>query len=81
MQPQFLLNGKIASEISVQDRGLHYGDGVFETIAVYQGSPLLWQAHMQRLQKGCRTLGFSLSDINELYEQAQELSRTIEKPY
>ena len=30
----FLLNGRNTDSIDVMDRGLNYGDGLFETIAV-----------------------------------------------
>jgi hypothetical protein len=41
-----LVNGEISAHISTADRGLHYGDGVFETIAVLGGMPRFWQLHM-----------------------------------
>ena len=41
----FLIDGQISEYLQVQDRGLHYGDGVFETIAVLQNSLLCWEAH------------------------------------
>ena len=40
------------------DRGLAYGDGVFETVLVQQGQPTLWAWHCARLMKGCYCLGF-----------------------
>lgn len=52
-----LVNGIQQEMISVFDRGLSYGDGLFETIAVVNGEPLLWPLHMQRLESGCRRLG------------------------
>lgn len=52
-----LINGQPAAHVSAQDRGLHYGDGVFETLAVRDGKPLLWERHMQRLHAGCARLG------------------------
>ncbi len=55
--PLILINGEISERISIWDRGLHYGDGVFETIAVHHGQPLLWQRHMVRLLEGCERLG------------------------
>lgn len=51
-----LVNGEIASLVSSSDRGLAYGDGLFETIAVHGGHPGLWQGHMDRLQRGCERL-------------------------
>lgn len=51
-----LVDGEIASHVPVTDRGLAYGDGVFETIAVEGGRPRLWQPHMDRLARGCERL-------------------------
>ena len=39
------------------DRGLAYGDGLFETVLVRDGRPLLWDYHVARLQRGCALLG------------------------
>ena len=54
--PYIQINGKETGDISVLDRGLQYGDGVFETIAVCDGAPLLWDQHWQRLHQGCAAL-------------------------
>jgi len=51
-----LINGQSADSISVLDRGLQYGDGLFETMAVIDGACPFWDAHMRRLQKGCPRL-------------------------
>ena len=42
--------------VSVRERGFRFGDGVFETIAVYGGVPYQWDVHMTRLQQGCEVL-------------------------
>ncbi len=39
------------------DRGLHYGDGVFETLAVIDGRVRHLERHVQRLQRGLARLG------------------------
>lgn len=54
-----LVNGNPGNSISIEDRGLLYGDGLFETILCEKGSPILFMEHMQRLQFGCRKLNFS----------------------
>ena len=41
-----LLNGQPATAISLQDRGLAYGDGLFETILIRNGKPLLLDEHL-----------------------------------
>jgi 4-amino-4-deoxychorismate lyase len=42
-----------------RDRGLAYGDGLFETILVHRGRPVWWDAHLARLQRGCDVLGMA----------------------
>jgi 4-amino-4-deoxychorismate lyase len=39
------------------DRGLNYGDGVFETLRVHAGAPVRWDAHWARLERGVDALG------------------------
>jgi len=52
-----LIDGQPGTSIPVLDRGLQYGDGVFETIAIMDGRPLCLDAHLHRLGAGCRALG------------------------
>lgn len=67
-----LVNGQEARHLPVTDRGLQYGDGVFETMALRHGEPLLWQRHLQRLAEGCARLGLRKPDDSLL---RQELNR------
>lgn len=55
-----LINGQHIREISARDRGLNYGDGVFETILVIRGKPVLWPEHLDRLTLACEALHLSL---------------------
>jgi 4-amino-4-deoxychorismate lyase len=55
-----LLNGKPAAGLPFADRGLAYGDGLFETIKVIAGSPQFLQQHLQRLQRDCQRLAITL---------------------
>ncbi|ALP54805.1 hypothetical protein Tel_09445 [Candidatus Tenderia electrophaga] len=68
-----LLNGHSAIDIGLQDRGLQYGDGLFETIAVRRGRLEFWQQHMQRLQAGCRRLQIPCPDSRLLLAEARHL--------
>ncbi|HCU90838.1 MAG TPA: aminodeoxychorismate lyase, partial [Gammaproteobacteria bacterium] len=43
-----LVNGIESSEISALDRGLAYGDGLFETLAVVDRKILNWARHIER---------------------------------
>lgn len=54
-----LVNGELSAHVSTADRGLHYGDGIFETVAVFRGQPRFWQGHMDRLAAGCGVLGLA----------------------
>ncbi len=53
-----LIDGIAAAGISPLDRGLHFGDGVFETIACLRGRPRFLALHLERLAHGCGRLGW-----------------------
>ena len=55
-----LINGEFKDTINANDRGLQYGDGLFETMAVFNGEINLWEEHWQRLKLGCKKLFISL---------------------
>lgn len=59
-----LVNGQAQQSLSVADRGVAYGDGVFETMYVQQGDIALWQYHYERLEKGLRALQIPLDPAN-----------------
>jgi 4-amino-4-deoxychorismate lyase len=50
------VNGEDSRQVDATDRGLQYGDGLFETIAVVGGTPRLHAAHLERLLRGCARL-------------------------
>lgn len=68
-----LVNGLSRRSLSLADRSVHYGDGLFETIAIVDGQPALWNEHMQRLSKGCEQLLLPPPDPAQLLEEAMEL--------
>lgn len=53
------VDGQPADALSLKDRGLAYGDGLFETIAVRGGQPLLLDRHLARLADGCSRLAIT----------------------
>lgn len=59
--------------LSALDRGLAYGDGLFETMAVVEGEPVLWDAHLARLTAGCARLGIPAPDPQQLAGEAARL--------
>ena len=43
MSPDSLIDGVPETRLALADRGLQYGDGVFETMAVRAGRPEFWE--------------------------------------
>ncbi len=70
-----LLNGKNKHNIDSSDRGFQYGDGLFETIEISNGTPVFFQQHIQRLVKGCHKLLIPIPDSELLLKEAIELSK------
>lgn len=66
-----LINGTPAQVIEAADRGLQYGDGLFETLAVVDGQPCLWKAHMNRLRSGCERMGIECPDESLLLRESR----------
>jgi len=52
------VNGVESDQLSINDRGLSYGDGLFETIAIINGQPHLLFEHLRRLELGLQRLKF-----------------------
>ena len=69
-----LLDGQLCDSPLLVDRGLAYGDGLFETIALCEGQLLCWAAHMARLQGGCAVLGLPAPDGAQLLREAQQVT-------
>ena len=70
---RWLVDGEPGALVSPEDRGLLYGDGVFETIAFHHRNSRLWPLHMQRLGLGCRRLGLPAPDEGLLHSEALQL--------
>jgi 4-amino-4-deoxychorismate lyase len=74
-----LINGKTVDCVASADRGLLYGDGLFETIAVIDGTMRHWLRHLDRLQAGCDRLGIPAVDGDELAHECQSLADGADK--
>ena len=48
------------ARVSAFDRGLLYGESLFETLKVVDGAPCLWRPHVERLTSACGELGLPL---------------------
>jgi 4-amino-4-deoxychorismate lyase len=55
-----LVDGVPGSMVPADDRGLLYGDGLFETIAFHHARAPLWDRHWARLSADARRLGLSM---------------------
>jgi 4-amino-4-deoxychorismate lyase len=73
---QVLVEGQPALGIDVLDRGLHYGDGLFETIACRGGHARFLELHLQRLAAGCERLGIGPPQRAGLAAQIRALAAT-----
>jgi 4-amino-4-deoxychorismate lyase len=67
-----MYNGTRTEVVPMANRGLAYGDGLFETIRVERGRAQFLQQHLQRLQRDCARLDISL-DASALRAEIDEL--------
>ena len=69
------VNGRPAAQVSALDRGLHYGDGLFETMACLNGRPRFLGLHLNRLADGCARLGLPPPDTAALEGQVRAIAQ------
>lgn len=68
-----LVNGKSGKLISIRDRGLLYGDGVFRTLLASNGRALHSQLHLQKIQHDCASLGIVCPALSQLSVELNEV--------
>lgn len=77
------IDGTEGRSVDVGDRGLQFGDGLFETLAAPGGVPRLLTAHLDRLERGCRALSIAMPDrallAGEIERAARKSPNTIVK--
>ena len=85
------LNGNICEEstphLTLNNRGLNYGDGVFETLKFADGKILFWEDHYFRLMASMRimrmeipmnfTMEFLESEIRRTFESIEEKNPSL----
>ncbi len=74
-----LVNGEINDWLAVSDRGLQYGEGLFETLLCVKGQPTLWSRHYQRLRLGCSVLSLPCPDENLLLSEIAQLTQNVNR--
>jgi aminodeoxychorismate lyase len=79
----FNYNGKIYKEstaiVSADNRGLRYGDGLFETIKIYNGDVLFATEHFNRLWKGMQLLQFDFPKLFTKEKLIEEIKQLVLK--
>ncbi len=73
-----LVNGHIGTQIDISDRGLQYGDGVFETLVFRANTVEFLEAHLARLQQGCARLAITFNAWPQLRAELQQVCDTLE---
>jgi 4-amino-4-deoxychorismate lyase len=68
-----LVNGSPSNVISIRDRGLLYGDGVFRTLRVSNGQAQHWPLHYQKLKHNCTAIGITCPDFSQLSAELEML--------
>ncbi|MBD8527686.1 aminodeoxychorismate lyase [Pseudomarimonas arenosa] len=73
-----LVDGVPTDRVPIDDRGLLYGDGVFETILLEYGQPLWWTQHIDRLCQGAQRLGMDAPAAKDWQRELDLLLRALD---
>src|SRR5215467_11993463 len=73
------VDGVRATRVSVLDRGLQFGDGLFETIACLKGRPRFLALHLERLEFGCERLQVPTPNLEEARAEILEMASGAER--
>ncbi|MDD2711222.1 MAG: aminotransferase class IV [Verrucomicrobiae bacterium] len=86
--PLVFLNRRFIPEneagVSVFDRGLLYGDGLFETVRVYDGKFFRLRAHIRRMYEGLKILGIKppfTQEEMEIFTRELAITNRVEKGF
>ncbi len=71
------VNGEIMpveeAVISIEDRGMQFGDSLYEVVRLYDGRPFRMKEHIDRMRRGAEVIGLDLSKAGDLEEILDEL--------
>lgn len=73
MNLRIFVGAERVDAVPADDRGLAYGDGLFETLRVHRGHVPWWDAHWTRLAGGAARLGLALPEATQVRDEAQSL--------
>jgi 4-amino-4-deoxychorismate lyase len=69
------INGRRATKLDYRDRGLQYGDGIFETMRVRGHQVRLLDFHLERLYAGCERLKIEGPEPPRLRGELERIAR------
>ncbi len=72
-----LINGLPDDKIAISDRGLQYGDGLFETMVYRAGTIEFIDAHFARLIDGCRRLNIEFAQAGKLNNELNIVCQSL----
>lgn len=81
MSETWWFNGKQTESLPTGNRGLAYGDGLFETMRLMDGTIPLFRYHLSRLQKGANRLGLIVDMVALQSAIDQAVSMSTEGQY
>lgn len=83
ISPAIWLDGNPADGLPLPDRGLDFGDGLFETLLLSKGRPLFPERHLLRLGRGLEILRFPdcLQRVQYCLDSAMEDLATRDWPW
>ena len=73
-----LINGRRASTVRATNRGLAYGDGLFETVGIRGSRLTLWEEHYRRLVRGGEVLGIEIPAAQVLERELRRVCGKVE---
>ncbi|MEE4295435.1 MAG: aminotransferase class IV [Wenzhouxiangella sp.] len=68
-----LIDGQAINSVPADDRGLLFGESVFETIAFHGHQAVLWDGHMQRLKRATEAFGWDMPEEELLINECDRL--------
>lgn len=79
--PTVYLNGEFVpyeqARVSVEDRAMQFGDGIYEVVRYYGGVPFRMEQHLERLKSSAAGIELSLPPIEEIRAAMDELVRRL----
>jgi 4-amino-4-deoxychorismate lyase len=70
------INGVEAQQVSADDRGVSYGDGLFETMRLSKGVVAHFDRHLARLRTGCERLAMHRVDLTRIAADVAAVAAT-----